>query len=79
VRWECAQLHFHERDGLEKQVADLPRDFCAAEIEAAFGGEAVELAACAEDGFARAALCEGAAEGIGDEFFVFVGVAEAEG
>ena len=79
---ECgnhAEFLFHLRESAEKQGADLLGDVCAGEIEAGFGGEAIEFAASATDGVARAVVAEGADEGIGDEFFVFGGVEAAEG
>jgi len=79
VRGNHAECVFHLRECAEKQGADLLREICAREIEAGFGGEAIEFAARAVNGVARAALAEGADERIGDEFFVFAGVKAAEG
>jgi hypothetical protein len=67
------------RERAEKQGADLPGEICAREIEAGFGGEAIEFAARAVNGFARAAFSECADERVGNEFFVFIGVEAAEG
>jgi hypothetical protein len=74
-----AEFVFHLRESPEKQGADLLREICAGEIQAAFGGEAIEFAARAVDGIAGATLSESADERVGDEFFVLGGVEAAEG
>lgn len=79
MRGNHAEFHFHFGESAEEEGADLLGEICAQEIEAGFGEEAIEFAACAVDGIGGAGLADAADERIGDEFFVFGDVKAAEG